>query len=79
MSNALGCLRKVLGDVLFVRSGRMMVPTERALQPAAPITAALNQIRAVLGEQAAFNPSRSDAFFRIHCSDYAEILLSSPR
>lgn len=44
-SNALGRLRGALDDPLFERTGRGMVPTPRAVAMAAPVRAALNDLR----------------------------------
>jgi DNA-binding transcriptional LysR family regulator len=44
VSSALGRLRHVTGDDLFVRDGNRMVPTPRALAMAEPIRSALRRI-----------------------------------
>ena len=41
VSSALGRLRHVTGDALFVRDGNRMVPTARALELGGPVRAAL--------------------------------------
>ena len=78
VSNALGRLRVALGDALFVRSGRAMVPTARALQLSTPIFEALNRIRAAVGNPVAFDPSKANIRFRIDASDYAEAFVIAP-
>jgi DNA-binding transcriptional LysR family regulator len=78
VSNALGRLRVALGDALFVRSGRAMVPTARALQLSTPIFEALNRIRAAVGNPVAFDPSKANIRFRIDASDYAEAFVVAP-
>lgn len=78
VSNALGRLRVALGDALFVRSGRAMVPTARALQLSTPIFEALNRIRAAVGNPMAFDPSKANIRFRIDASDYAEAFVIAP-
>ncbi len=47
-SNALGRLRAAVGDPLFQRTGRGMVPTPRALAMAAPVRASLDQLQRAL-------------------------------
>ncbi|MBD3883012.1 LysR family transcriptional regulator [Phormidium tenue FACHB-886] len=69
MSAALGRLRTVLGDELFIRIGKEMQPTSKALEIAPGILAALQQIRQTL-ESKAFDPTTSEQSFTIGSPDY---------
>jgi DNA-binding transcriptional LysR family regulator len=75
VSASLGRLRYLLNDQLFVREGHAMIPTNRALALAEPITAALRQIEDALHAAAPFDPSRETRAFRILGSDYFSTLL----
>jgi DNA-binding transcriptional LysR family regulator len=77
-SSALSRLRAALGDPLFRRSSAGMSPTPRAMELAAPLRAALAQIRAALTESPAFDPSASTRSFRLGMTDYAELILLGP-
>jgi DNA-binding transcriptional LysR family regulator len=75
LSNALGRLRELLGDPLFVRTGRGMAPTSRALEMAGPVRSALAQLRTTLSGARGFAPSTSSRIIRLATIDYAEMLL----
>jgi DNA-binding transcriptional LysR family regulator len=75
VSAALGRLRQVVGDDLFVREGNRMVPTARALELETPVRAALRQLESTLGEAAGFDPAASSRTFVILGSDYFSTLL----
>ena len=70
-SHALARLRTLLDDELFRRDGRTMVPTERALEIAEPISRALAAAREALEPPASFDPSRSTRKFTLSGGDYA--------
>jgi DNA-binding transcriptional LysR family regulator len=53
VSNALGRLRKLLGDELFLRTSRGMVPTPYAQDLAQPIAAALEALHSTLNARPA--------------------------
>jgi DNA-binding transcriptional LysR family regulator len=74
-SHALARLRDLFKDSLFVRTPKGMAPTALAIEAAGPIRSALDQIRAVLTSQQAFDSVRSDRIFTIGLSDYAAFLL----
>ena len=57
VSSALGRLRASLGDELFLRTQRGMVPTPYALQLAEPIALALNGLQQALNVRASFDLS----------------------
>lgn len=75
MSSSLGRLRSLFGDALFVRSGRIMLPTERALQVQAPVAQALAQLRAALEPRAPFSPASSRRVFAVSGGDYATMVI----
>jgi DNA-binding transcriptional LysR family regulator len=75
VSSALGRLRQILGDELFVREGNRMVATERALMLREPIRDALRRMEEALASVARFDPATATQRFRISGSDYFSILL----
>lgn len=72
VSNALGRLRKLLGDDLFLRTSRGMVPTPFAQALAQPIADALGALHGTLNAHAAFDPARSERAFVIGVNDVGE-------
>ena len=72
VSHALGRLRLLFHDALFVRTGGGVEPTPRAQRLAASIDSALSILQAVLDEGAQFSPSTSRRTFRLYMSDFAE-------
>ncbi len=75
VSSALGRLRQILGDELFVREGNRMVPTERALALREPVRQALRQMEDALAAVACFDPASATQTFRISGSDFFSMLL----
>ena len=75
VSSALGRLRHIIGDELFVRDGNRMVPTPRALQLKDPVRAALQQMEEALAAAAGFDPATSAQTFVLLGSDYFSTLL----
>ncbi|MEX3687380.1 LysR family transcriptional regulator [Paraburkholderia sp. BR14263] len=63
-------LRESFGDPLFVRSQRGIVPTERALQLAAPLKQVLSEIEQMLQPQA-FVPAEAEMTLTLASTDYA--------
>lgn len=78
VSSAIGRLRHITGDVLFVREGNRMVPTTRARQLSEPVRTALQQIETALSVTACFEPATAINVFRILGSDYFSMLLMPP-
>jgi DNA-binding transcriptional LysR family regulator len=78
VSSALGRLRHITGDALFVRDGNRMVPTTRACELSQPIRAALQQLEQALAGVARFDPASATGTFRIVGSDYFSSLLMPP-
>ncbi len=82
MSRTLGRLRDLLGDPLFVRVGRGVVPTDRARALVEPVSAALNAARDALASPAPFDPATASGTFTIALGDeaqaaFADVLLST--
>jgi DNA-binding transcriptional LysR family regulator len=75
VSSALGRLRSLLGDELFVRDGNRMMPTARALQLKEPVHRALAQLEEAFAARAAFDPATSTQSFMLIGSDYFSTLL----
>ena len=72
VSNALGRLRKLLGDELFLRTARGMVPTPYAQSLARPIADALGALHSTLNARASFDPRGSERGFVIGVNDVGE-------
>lgn len=73
VSHALGKLRSIVGDALFVRTEGRMEPTAVASELALIVTPALVTIFAALNQQMNFNPGQTTRAFRIGISDYTAI------
>lgn len=71
VSRALGRLRDMYGDALFVRQQRGVTPTPFADALAAPVTAALETLRATL-RRPSFDHSTETRVFRVAMSDVGE-------
>ncbi|HEX2138946.1 MAG TPA: LysR family transcriptional regulator [Woeseiaceae bacterium] len=77
VSNALGRLRHLLKDELFVRARGSMRPTPRALELTGPVRHALRQIEAVL-DPSDFDPARDARVFKLAMSDHAAVTILPP-
>lgn len=75
VSSALGRLRHIIGDDLFVRDGNRMVPTSRALQLKEPVRKALIEIEDALSATSVFDPRTASRSFMLIGSDYFSTLL----
>jgi DNA-binding transcriptional LysR family regulator len=75
VSGALARLRDLLHDEILVRTGRGMEPTAKALTLYAQLTPALEQIRATLFEQPAFDPAKETRTFHVGMRDWVEMWL----
>lgn len=76
ISHALSRLREAVGDDLFVRTGSGMQPTPSAIEMAAPLRGALEQISAALGGEPFVAASTSRQFV-IAASDHVTELMMS--
>lgn len=72
VSNALNRLRRLLGDDLFLRTSRGMVPTPYAEGLAGPLAGALDAIRDTLNVRTRFEPAGSRRGFVIGVNDVGE-------
>jgi DNA-binding transcriptional LysR family regulator len=77
VSHALGRLRHMLKDELFVRTPEGMAPTPRAEQLAEPLRRALNDMQIAL-EPEVFDPSEAEHEFVISLNNYAAVILAPP-
>ncbi|MGX7006089.1 LysR family transcriptional regulator [Caballeronia sp. KNU42] len=73
ISNALNRLRKRLGDELFLRTSKGMVPTPFAEDLAEPIGLALGAIHSTLNSKTSFDPASSTRSFTVAMTDIGEI------
>src|SRR5580692_1581826 len=72
MSHALGRLRHMLKDELFIRAPDGMVPTPRAEALAQPLRNALNEMQLAL-EPLTFDPLASDRRFAISLNNFGAV------
>ena len=77
VSNALGRLRQQMGEPLFQRTARGMLPTAQAHLLYGPIRQAIELLRVGLGPQDAFDTS-ADVSFRLSMNDYTSASLLPP-
>lgn len=75
MSQALGRLRDLFNDPLFVRSGNEMVPTAQAKQIAPQVRQVLFLTEQAFTDRGAFDPSTSTRTFKLAMSDYTEMVV----
>ncbi|MCC8167148.1 MAG: LysR family transcriptional regulator [Planctomycetes bacterium] len=75
VSHALARLRNLLGDRLFVRTPKTMLPTPAAEALAPDIRAALQRIESVLSQRNDFSPATSARRFTLGLSDYASVVV----
>lgn len=68
VSNALARLRHAIGDPLFVRSGRGLVPTPRAEEMRPAVASAIGHLQSALGQR--FDPATSERAFTVACADH---------
>jgi len=73
VSNALGRLRKLTDDPLFLRTPKGMEPTPFAQQLAEPTALALQVIHTAINQRATFDPATSTRAFTVGMTDIGEI------
>ncbi len=78
MSAALRRLRSLFGDELFVRIGKEMRPTSKAMELAPGILAALRQIRQTVEASRTFDPTSAQQSFALSSSDYTSFVVVPP-
>ncbi|EJE8540926.1 LysR family transcriptional regulator [Vibrio vulnificus] len=76
MSHSLNRLRGLFDDVLFVRKGHKMEPSERAHQVAPQVHQVLSVISGELLSKQPFSPQAFDGVCRIGMTDYAEFIFA---
>ena len=69
VSHALGRLRDLLNDPLFLRTPKGVVPTARAMELRQPITEILAQVECVMASATLFDPATSSRRFVIGAPD----------
>ncbi len=75
LSAALGRLRVLLGDPLFLRQGNGMRPTPRAKELAGDVRRALSVLEASLDPAPPFSPPTSQRVFRVNLNDYNQAVI----
>lgn len=75
ISHALGRLRDLFGDPLFVRDGQRLTATPFTRGLAAPLREALASLDALVADAGGFDPARSGAQYTISVRDPTETLL----
>jgi DNA-binding transcriptional LysR family regulator len=78
ISIALARLRRHFGDPLFVRTSDGMQPTPHATALVAPVRQALELLRSITRQQAAFEPAMAQRTFRICMTDITHLALLPP-
>ena len=78
VSHGLSRLRSLLGDPLFLRTPRGVVPTDRALNLAGPVADILARVRSVIAGAEPFDPARSGRRFVIGAPDGASAVFLPP-
>jgi DNA-binding transcriptional LysR family regulator len=78
VSAAIGRLRHLTGDPLFLREGNRMVPTARAAELGLAVREALGRLERALADVGGFEAARSTRGFRLLGSDYFSTLLMPP-
>jgi len=77
VSHALARLRELVGDDLFLRTGKGMAPTGRATAMAPAIRDCLRRIEATLGVES-FTPEKSTRRFVIAANDHVTAVIVAP-
>jgi DNA-binding transcriptional LysR family regulator len=78
VSHGLSRLRRLLGDPLFLRTPRGVVPTDRATELSGPIADILARVRSVVATAEPFDPARSTRRFTIGAPDGAASVFLPP-
>lgn len=73
MSAAVGRLRTLFNDALFVKTGAGMQPTPRAAELAGPVRRVVELVKAEILPGSAFDPRVDDKLFTIVTPDIAEV------
>ena len=73
ISNALGSLRALYGDELFIRTPKGVAPTAKALEIADPIRDSLKLVDSTLESDIEFRPESLHRQFTVALTDYGEL------
>ena len=78
VSHGLGRLRQLLGDPLFLRTPKGVVPTARAVELAEPVADILARVRSVISTAERFDPATSARRFTIGAPDGVSAVVLHP-
>ncbi|QRX81754.1 LysR family transcriptional regulator [Glaciimonas sp. PAMC28666] len=78
VSYALGRLRTLFNDPLFVRTGNAMLPTSTALELRAPVRRVMSAAQEALRHAERFIPAQSTRTFHLALSDIGEMVFLPP-
>nr|WP_181375544.1 LysR family transcriptional regulator [Polaromonas sp. E3S]AWD72064.1 transcriptional regulator, LysR family [Polaromonas sp. E3S] len=78
VSAQLARLRDLFADPLLIPAQRGMTPTAKADELIAPLRSALEQVRATVGRDGAFDPLKARFTVSIACTDYLQAVLAQP-
>src|SRR5215510_15200136 len=78
VSHALGRLRDLLNDPLFLRTPRGVVPTARALELRVPVADILNRVERVMASAVPFEATKSERRFVIGAPDAVMTSVMTP-
>lgn len=78
VSSALGRLRHLLNDPLFVREGQRIVPTAYAASLELPLRRILDDLESLLSGAEDFDPARVEQTFKLSGSDFFAEMLMPP-
>ena len=78
MSAAVGRLRRLFDDPLFVKTGAEMKPTARATELSAPVRLVVGTVKGEILQAQRFDPRTAERSFTIIAPDIAEIKLLPP-
>ncbi|MGW6867345.1 LysR family transcriptional regulator [Streptomyces sp. NPDC054904] len=78
MSRTLARIRRALGDPVLVRSGRVMVPTPRALALRAEVHEVVSRARAVFTPAGEIDPARLERVFTVQADESLVVRLGAP-
>jgi DNA-binding transcriptional LysR family regulator len=75
VSHALGRLRDLFGDPLFVRQGRNLVPTALTRRLVEPLRQSLRALGALIEKSEGFDPAQSEMTFTMAMRDPMEVMI----
>ncbi len=78
MSQALGRLREVFDDQLFIRSGKEMIPSAFAIKLAPKIREIMHLTEKAFIDGGDFDPVTSNRTFKLAMNDYTEMVVMPP-